>query len=346
MEPAATSSSSSPPDRISAPPDKELTPTVNGKRLLMIDKNPTFLRVIGSMLAEAGAEMTYATSVTEARHLASADKFDAMLLSPDPAGAALFDALDHSPNGATPVVLVGSGHDQAVSSSARVAALLSKPVLHAKLFEAVGRALSGNRKRRPSPDTTASFNPPKRPHSRRCGVLIVEDNAVNAKVTTMQLEKLGCRSAVAGNGIEALRVLEDSPKAFELILMDCQMPEMDGFECTREIRRREANGTHIPVVALTANVMSEAADACTSAGMDAYISKPVRIHEIKECLRRFVPTYTSDSDGAPDSPESGGHSSGYSTPAAAATGCSPPSSTGTSPLPASAPKDEPDARPS
>ncbi len=106
-----------------------------------------------------------------------------------------------------------------------------------------------------------------------CRVLLVEDNVLNQRIATRMLEQAGCTVTVAGNGREGLDLLAESP--FDVVLMDCQMPVMDGITATRELRRRETDG-HIPVIALTADALESHRDRCLEAGMDAYLSKPVR----------------------------------------------------------------------
>jgi CheY-like chemotaxis protein len=115
--------------------------------------------------------------------------------------------------------------------------------------------------------------------SRRLSVLIVEDNPVNQKVAAAMLEKGGHHVVFANNGKEALDIL--GGVNVDLILMDVQMPEMDGFEATSVIREREkANGGHIPIVAMTAHAMKGDQERCLAAGMDSYISKPIRTEQL------------------------------------------------------------------
>jgi CheY-like chemotaxis protein len=117
-------------------------------------------------------------------------------------------------------------------------------------------------------------------------VLLVEDNIVNQKVGAALLGKLGCRVDVAANGREALAMCAQLP--YDLILMDCQMPEMDGYEATGEIRRREGAARHTPIVAMTAGAMAEDRERCLQAGMDGYLSKPVRPAQLREALGKHL----------------------------------------------------------
>ena len=117
-------------------------------------------------------------------------------------------------------------------------------------------------------------------------VLLVEDNRVNQKVALVMLEKLGCQVNVAGDGLEALDML--AGKDFDVVLMDCQMPDMDGFEATRRLRQREAGGDRMPVVALTASAMQGDRERCLDAGMDDYICKPVQQKDLLRVLHRWL----------------------------------------------------------
>jgi signal transduction histidine kinase/ActR/RegA family two-component response regulator len=129
-------------------------------------------------------------------------------------------------------------------------------------------------------------------------VLVVEDSPVNQVVATRTLERLGCRVDVVGDGREALEAL--TATRYDAVLMDCQMPRMDGYEATRELRRREEGQRHTPVIAMTAHVLDGATEACTQAGMDDYLSKPIQRDRLDATLRRWLPRHagtTAAGDG-------------------------------------------------
>jgi signal transduction histidine kinase/DNA-binding response OmpR family regulator len=126
-------------------------------------------------------------------------------------------------------------------------------------------------------------------------VLVAEDNAVNQKVAVRLLEKLGLRPDVAANGCEVLRMLEMAP--YDLVFMDCQMPEMDGYTATREIRRSETAGRRLAVIAMTAEAMTGAREHCLASGMDDHITKPVKLEDIFNALQRWLPEKNPDQEG-------------------------------------------------
>jgi PAS domain S-box-containing protein len=117
-------------------------------------------------------------------------------------------------------------------------------------------------------------------------VLLAEDNAVNQRVAVLMLKRLGCRVDVASNGLEALEFAEKLP--YDIIFLDCHMPELDGFGAARAIRARETDGQRIPIIALTANVMEEDRERCLVAGMDDFLSKPVSAQNLADTLRRHT----------------------------------------------------------
>lgn len=116
-------------------------------------------------------------------------------------------------------------------------------------------------------------------------ILLVEDNKVNQKLALRLLERLGCQARVAESGIEALELLDT--QKFDLILMDCQIHLMDGYEATRRIREREHSNRHIPIVAITANAMESDLKKCLEAGMDSYLTKPIDFNKLRDALETW-----------------------------------------------------------
>jgi CheY-like chemotaxis protein len=132
----------------------------------------------------------------------------------------------------------------------------------------------------PEPDKNGSASP--RRHYR---ILLVDDNVINQKVAQMQLEKLGYHADVAGNGREAVEMYGRRP--YDLVLMDCQMPELDGYGATEAIRKTEDKKRHVPIVAVTANASDEDRERCRAAGMDEYLTKPLAIETLSSLLARW-----------------------------------------------------------
>ena len=171
--------------------------------------------------------------------------------------------------------------------------VLEKPIRHSHLFDRVVEAIylrdnggQPNLERlRLKAQHAAGVSPPVVRHADK--ILLVEDNAVNHRLALLQLEKLGYSAASAFNGREAVEAMAEG--AYGLAFMDCQMPDMDGFAATREIRINEhKNGTaHVRIIAMTANARPEDREACLAAGMDDYLAKPVRLDELRSALERW-----------------------------------------------------------
>jgi CheY-like chemotaxis protein len=174
-----------------------------------------------------------------------------------------------------------------------ISAYLSKPVRQWELREAVLRVLGLRPQRGDNARLVTRHSLQETP--KRLRVLLAEDNPVNRELTLRILSKRGHSVFCAGTGKQAVEALEK--QAFDVVLMDVQMPEMDGFEATAEIRKREViSGTRLPIIAMTAHAMKGDRERCLSAGMDGYISKPVQAEELLKLTESFV------ADARPSSP--------------------------------------------
>jgi len=189
------------------------------------------------------------------------------------------------------VMLTRRSSDLAEARNAGIDVCLSKPVRQTSLYECLVNLMAGQgheETARPAPRATPAAQAAAG-HGR---ILVVEDNLINQQVALGMLEARGYKVAVAGNGREAIEA--HAQGAFDLILMDCDMPEMDGYEATREIRSRErASGEHVPIVALTANAMAQDREACLAAGMDDHLGKPFSSATLQSMLERWMPEKVS-----------------------------------------------------
>ncbi len=291
-----------------APPQ----PTFAGVRTLIVDDNATNRRILEEQLAAYGMQVVAAEDGLRALEVlrvarAAGAPFDLGVLDMEMPGMDGLELARHlqadpalAPTRLVLLTSVGRG-DRARESAAGIAATLTKPVRQAQLLAVLSRVLAGAEVgAEASPalalataadsgaratDTTGSDagEPPV-----LARILVVEDSSVNQQVALGLLRKLGYRGDAVANGLEAIEALERIPYA--AVLMDCQMPEMDGFAASREIRRREAGRRHLPIIAMTGNTAEGDRERCLAVGMDGYISKPVRIDELAAALRRWVPT--------------------------------------------------------
>ena len=267
--------------------------SLRGLRVLVVDDNATNRRILEEMLQKwemrpksvDGGKA--ALEEMEAAHSAG-HPYPLVLLDgnmPGMDGFAVAERIRDRPHlaGASVMMLTSSARpgDWARCVELGVASHLSKPIRRSDLYD----ILIGVLERQPAPEERRSRPLPPRPEGRRrLRVLVAEDNAVNQKVVMSFLDRAGHAAVVVSTGAEALAALERHD--FDVVLMDVQMPEIDGFEATRAIRKQEsASGGHIPIVALTAHVVKGDAERCLEAGMDAYVSKPLRARDLHAAIQ-------------------------------------------------------------
>ena len=198
---------------------------------------------------------------------------------PNMDGFALVEQIRQRPelSTATIMMLTSAGHrgDAARCEELGVAAYLLKPIRQSELREAIARVLGARKHEGAIPLITRFSLQDAREPDSSLSVLLAEDNLVNQRLAVRLLEKRGHRVVVAATGLEALKALEK--ETFDLVLMDVQMPEMDGLEATAAIREKEkGTGLRQPVVALTAHAMKGDREKCMAGGMDGYLTKPIR----------------------------------------------------------------------
>ncbi len=269
------------------------------KRVLLVDDNETNRRVLAGQMSHSGYTVTSASSAEEALETlrSSAESFDIVVLDyhmPDVDGAMLGQQIVDDP-AIAPMRLVlltsldRSGDVQRFSNIG-FAAYLTKPVRTRELLDCLEQSLSRDARDwhlRSQPIITRGTLIASETRRRYSGkVLLVEDNAINQRVARRFLERLGCEVRVVGDGRQAIDAFREDTWAF--ILMDMQMPVMDGLEATRRIREIEGSGPHTPIVALTANAMMGQLEKCLEAGMNDYLTKPLDISRLQDVLDRFL----------------------------------------------------------
>jgi signal transduction histidine kinase len=260
------------------------------RRVLLLEDNAAQRAALAALAPLWELTLVEAPDLAAAGEKLAAERFDLLLadvgLLGTPPAAALGKLAARSSAGPLPVVLLTARRLRLDEPPARGAALtVMKPPRPAALLEALVRALSGTREEKLAP--VASVFDPQLAQRRPLRLLLADDNAVNQKVALMLLRRLGYTADSVANGLEVLRALEAKP--YDLILLDVQMPEMDGYEAARRIRALWANReTERPrIVAMTGNAMLGDRERCLEAGMDDYITKPVRLEELTDALERW-----------------------------------------------------------
>lgn len=280
---------------------QESAAALAGKRVLLVDDNATNRRILVKQALLWGMLPSAAVSAVEAldfvRH---GHAFDVAILDmsmPDMDGVDLATEIrKYRSREALPLIMLTSvahrPRDVKISQ-VRFSAYLNKPIKPAALFDVLLQAMkiAPRLQRRAVPRTgrLADMQPLK--------ILVAEDNAVNQKVVQQLLAHLGYRADVVANGFEVLSALER--QSYDVVLMDVQMPELDGLEATRRLRLRYGAGALPRIIAMTANAMPGDREKCLAAGMDAYVSKPVELNAIRQVLAEFTPP-PEDSGNAPD----------------------------------------------
>ncbi|MGQ0520837.1 MAG: response regulator [Actinomycetota bacterium] len=269
---------------------------LSGTRALLVDDSPTNLTVLGAQVRAWGIVAAAAASADEALRAAhdaeaAGTPFHVVLADyqmPGRDGLELADALARELAHAPPVIVLSSAGGREAArgrDTSRVARFLTKPVRQSHLFDAIASALGAAPTRQPA-DHLAGEVPA--PVARGARVLVADDNAVNQRLATLVLEKAGYRVDVVANGTEVLEAVARG--RYDAVLMDCEMPIMDGYTAASEIRRREeGNGRRLPIVALTASAMAGDAERAFAAGMDAHVTKPLDRQELQLTLNRLLP---------------------------------------------------------
>jgi PAS domain S-box-containing protein len=270
------------------------TPHLHGLRALVVEGHQIsrFVHVEWctgwGMRVDEAPSAAVALSLFEKAMTAEGDPYSIVIvdhLVPDGTGVSLTEQLRALSVARVPVVLM-TGYDFRYADQLRMgdfAVTLPKPTRPLQLRDAVLRAMRGSVPGAPqSPQFPASLAAHPTPTSGCTRALLVEDNAINQRVAAALLKKFGCQVEIAGNGREALDLLERVP--FDIVFMDCQMPEMDGFEASSEIRQLPPPVRDIPIIALTAGAMEADRQKCLAAGMNDYLAKPVNPEMLRTML--------------------------------------------------------------
>ena len=262
---------------------------LQGRRLLVVDDNATNRRILALQAYKWGLTARATEFPREAlRWLAEGAQFDLAILDmhmPEMDGLELARAIRKG-NATLPLVLFSSlGRREVEGHGELFAAYLAKPLHQLHLYDTLVSLLAG--KEAAKPERLAQARPQIDPglgsrHPLR--ILLAEDNVVNQKLALRQLQQMGYRADLAGNGIEAIECIER--QVYDVVLMDVQMPEMDGLEATRRITRKLPAESRPRIVAMTANAMQGDREICLAAGMDDYLTKPIKVDQLAEALIR------------------------------------------------------------
>jgi two-component system sensor histidine kinase/response regulator len=286
------------------PLDRPAVPSsLRGLRVLIVDDNRVNRRVIHQHICSwgmrngsfASAEEALA-AVREAR--AAGDPYQIVIADyhmPGIDGVMLAQQLRELPERLVYVLLTSVGHwkEHASLPDDLIDACLTKPVRHRKLMETLATAWARQQTRAEVSsqrlvvlERPRAVSPAKSSDRRGPRILVVEDNPINQKVALHQLEALGLQADVVGSGKEALEMLQLAD--YDLVLMDCAMPEMNGYDATRAIRRMDGAVATVSIIAMTADAVTGARERCLDAGMNDYVSKPVKLEHLERVIARFV----------------------------------------------------------
>jgi CheY-like chemotaxis protein len=255
---------------------------LGGRRMLIVDDNQTNRRILREMLAAEGIKVDEASTAAQGLDLIRRTKCDLAILDvqmPDMDGFQLAIAVRGEQKIAhTNLLMLTSAGQRGDGERCRALGIrgyLTKPISRSDLLEALGTVLAGSPGEAGTPEVVTRHTIAESRRSLR--VLLAEDNPVNQQVAVAMLVKRGHEVHVAGNGREAVKSVRDHD--YDVVLMDIQMPEMDGFEATQAIRAM-AKGKNLPIIGLTAHALSGERERCLSRGMSDYLAKPFKGHEL------------------------------------------------------------------
>ncbi len=275
--------------------------TLAGTRLLAVDDNETNRSLIVQLGRRWEMDVTAVSCAREAleqlrQAAARQEPFHCVALDlhmPETNGIELAHAIFRDTTFSTPalVMLTSTADDRWEAHEAGIDVYMTKPVRRTRLFNALAEAIGIKARREQVPvetedDVHAAPSPV---------ILVAEDNEVNQVLAIRMLQRRGYRAQAVGDGRQALEALER--RRYAAVLMDCQMPEQDGYDATSELRLSERGGRRTPVIAMTAHALGGDREKCLASGMDDYLAKPLEPEELDRVLRRWAPRIMEDSDG-------------------------------------------------
>jgi len=264
-------------------------PELQGKRVLVVDDNETNRRVLALQTAKWGMHSRTTESPLEAlRWLEQAETFDVAILDmhmPEMDGLALAREIRQR-RAALPLVLFSSlGRREVVGDGKLFSAYLGKPIHQSHLYDTlVGLFAQEAAPKAATPEAGRPRLDPDMAARHPLRILLAEDNVVNQKLAMRLLQQMGYRADLASNGIEAIESVQR--QTYDVVLMDVQMPDMDGLEASRKITARWRQQERPHIIAMTANAMQGDRDMCLAAGMDDYLTKPIRVERLVEALNQ------------------------------------------------------------
>ncbi len=277
-----------------------------GLKVLVVDDNETNREVLQHQLANWKMKTECVASGSQAlkflnRSIDKRDVYDVIILDrqmPEIDGVELAQRIRQNEHLKSVAIVMLSSINQLEETgqwySAGIDVYVNKPVRQADLYEGLCVALEEKNKVVADAISIEAENIDNGMQSLRADILIAEDNPINQELARTMLEGLDCTVVVVDNGLEAVRAITDSPldqmqKRYDMILMDCQMPELDGFQAAQKIRRWETSqNQHIPIIALTANAMTGDREKCLDAGMDDYLSKPFTQEQLFDVCKKWI----------------------------------------------------------
>jgi CheY-like chemotaxis protein len=263
-------------------------PALQGKRILVVDDNATNRRIMALQAAKWGMAVHDTEAPEQALEVLMRDSFDLAILDmhmPGMDGATLAARIREAGH-SLPLVLFSSAGSGQEAGDSLFAARLAKPLRQSQFFDTLVTLLAHEGARRVAAPAQPRIDP-QLASRHELRILLAEDNAVNQKLALRLLQQMGYRADLASNGLEAIECV--ARQTYDVVLMDVQMPEMDGFEASRQITTRWPADQRPRIIAMTANAMQGDRELCLAAGMDDYVSKPIRVDELVAALMS-VPT--------------------------------------------------------